>query len=269
MSDPVWYYGEGERQKGPVTADELKRLVELGRVKPTDLVWQPGMDDWVPAKSIRGLVPESVDLSEPADAPLIDGGFEDEVLTRRRRRRSGLVWGKLDWSRWTGRGSRGLALGGLLLIVAARGCDELGAKYARRQQVLVDLSKSDADAAYRKRRGEVQAKLDQASRGTLGASEQALANYREQLNRIDSEYVSQQAELSRTTWMDLEINSRAANARHAAWQPWFAAIGLAGSLALVYGLFQIAFDGQAIERWGAWIAIAILLLRLLGWSAPL
>ena len=50
-----WYYSvEGDRQ-GPVSAQELKKLVEAGSIKASDLVWKDGMADWVPAKTIKGL----------------------------------------------------------------------------------------------------------------------------------------------------------------------------------------------------------------------
>lgn len=52
-----WYYSvDGDRQ-GPVSAQELKKLVEDGTVKPADLVWKDGMGDWVAAKTIKGLFP--------------------------------------------------------------------------------------------------------------------------------------------------------------------------------------------------------------------
>lgn len=50
-----WYYSiDGDRQ-GPVTAQDLKKLVDSGTLKAADLVWKDGMADWVAAKTIKGL----------------------------------------------------------------------------------------------------------------------------------------------------------------------------------------------------------------------
>jgi len=49
-----WYYATGGQQNGPVSLEELVRLVGTGTVKATDLVWCEGMTGWTPA----GEVPE-------------------------------------------------------------------------------------------------------------------------------------------------------------------------------------------------------------------
>ncbi|WP_162136246.1 GYF domain-containing protein [Zavarzinella formosa] len=90
-----WYYSvEGDRQ-GPVSAQELKKLVEAGTLKATDLVWKDGMADWVPAKTIKGLFAagaSSAGTPAPASAPTktaekpapVDEDEEEERPKKRR-----------------------------------------------------------------------------------------------------------------------------------------------------------------------------------------
>ncbi len=275
MSDPVWYYAEGERQKGPVSAEELKRFVELGRVKPTDLVWQPGMDDWVAAKTIRGLVPEGMqsEASASSGSATIDGGFEndDAIFTRRRRRRSGPAFSFEILNQWGGRYARFCVLLGLLTVVVGRGCDSFGEKYAKRQQVLVELAKANTDKSYRQRRSEIQSRIDELQRKPVATAldQQSMVKFQEQLLKADREFAEQQSLLTRTTWLDLDNKSRSASSEHVAWQPFYELITVFGSIVLAYGLLCVAFTGEPIERWGCWILLGVLLASLFLWRSVL
>lgn len=55
MSSIEWYYARGDQQSGPVSPQELKRMASAGEIAPEDLVWREGMDDWSPARTVRGL----------------------------------------------------------------------------------------------------------------------------------------------------------------------------------------------------------------------
>jgi hypothetical protein len=50
-----WYYTTNKQQMGPVSWNELRELVESGIVKPHDMVWTEGMDEWVKAIQQQGL----------------------------------------------------------------------------------------------------------------------------------------------------------------------------------------------------------------------
>jgi hypothetical protein len=79
-----WFYSVGDTRQGPVTEDDLKRLVAEGRLKPTDLVWKDGMPDWVEARTVPALFPPK---AEPVrdDRPSRRGDDYDDRPSRRGR----------------------------------------------------------------------------------------------------------------------------------------------------------------------------------------
>ncbi len=62
----IWYYSRGDERVGPISSRELKSLVEAGHVTEETLVWRQGLKDWVPARKVKGLLPEetTVPLAE-------------------------------------------------------------------------------------------------------------------------------------------------------------------------------------------------------------
>lgn len=59
MAEVQWYYARDDQPMGPVSAAELKQLVEAGELKPDDLLWREGMEAWTTAVNLRGLFGES------------------------------------------------------------------------------------------------------------------------------------------------------------------------------------------------------------------
>jgi len=51
-TDIQWFIARDGKQHGPVSDSELKKIVELGHLKPTDLVWRQGFTDWRAAASV-------------------------------------------------------------------------------------------------------------------------------------------------------------------------------------------------------------------------
>lgn len=47
-----WYLARDGSQFGPLADSELRKLVELGHLKPDDLLWRDGMAEWQPAATL-------------------------------------------------------------------------------------------------------------------------------------------------------------------------------------------------------------------------
>lgn len=47
-----WYLARDGQQHGPINEAELHKVIELGYLRPTDLVWRQGMADWAQAATI-------------------------------------------------------------------------------------------------------------------------------------------------------------------------------------------------------------------------
>ncbi|MEO1609219.1 MAG: DUF4339 domain-containing protein [Pseudomonadota bacterium] len=41
-----WYLARDGQQHGPLSDDELHKFIELGHLRPNDLVWRAGFTDW-------------------------------------------------------------------------------------------------------------------------------------------------------------------------------------------------------------------------------
>jgi GYF domain 2 len=47
LNDPVWYISRDDHRHGPFNADQFARFEEAGTLRPTDQIWQTGMDAWI------------------------------------------------------------------------------------------------------------------------------------------------------------------------------------------------------------------------------
>ncbi len=57
--EDAWHYAVGASQKGPVNRATLQHLIQIEQLPPETEVWSTGMENWQPANTIPGLVPES------------------------------------------------------------------------------------------------------------------------------------------------------------------------------------------------------------------
>lgn len=66
-----WYVARDGRQHGPISDMEMRKLVELGHLRPADLIWRAGFADWRPAHSVFSSAPPAPTPSlQPATAPM-------------------------------------------------------------------------------------------------------------------------------------------------------------------------------------------------------
>lgn len=88
-----WYWTEGEQRRGPVDAQELRRMVADGRLQAEAQVWKDGLSTPMPAGAVASLVPATpaekargvlaslgTKLSEVAGVPEIEDVPVGQVL---------------------------------------------------------------------------------------------------------------------------------------------------------------------------------------------
>lgn len=65
-----WFLARDGQQHGPISAAEMTKIIELGYLLPTDLVWRFGQADWQPASQVLQLSPQrSAPPMPPAPPP--------------------------------------------------------------------------------------------------------------------------------------------------------------------------------------------------------
>ncbi len=57
----AWYYLKNQLRKGPVDDETFNELVAQGDIMGETLVWQPGLEDWVPLKSLGTALVQNSD----------------------------------------------------------------------------------------------------------------------------------------------------------------------------------------------------------------
>ena len=72
MGDDVWFLHHAGAQLGPMSRSELQELAARGEVDPKDLVWQPSLSNWEPARTVPGLF--------SATAPVVESAGETPVV---------------------------------------------------------------------------------------------------------------------------------------------------------------------------------------------
>lgn len=72
MNESIWHYVSADRQRqGPVSADELRNLLDSGSISRRSLVWRQGMAQWKPLEQLAeelGLSAPHAPPAPPADA---------------------------------------------------------------------------------------------------------------------------------------------------------------------------------------------------------
>jgi hypothetical protein len=52
-----WHFAQDGQSNGPISTVELKRMAKSGHLRPTDLVWREGLNEWIPAAQVPNLCP--------------------------------------------------------------------------------------------------------------------------------------------------------------------------------------------------------------------
>jgi hypothetical protein len=78
MAEAIWYYAQDDREHGPVTGAYIAGMARTGKLRPDDLVWREGMEDWRPARTIKGLftAPGNRPAGPASDTAVLDSPFD-------------------------------------------------------------------------------------------------------------------------------------------------------------------------------------------------
>ena len=68
-SEAQWYIARDGKQHGPLTDVEMRTFVAHSYLRPSDLLWRPGMNDWLPAPSIFPALFQSQPAPGPGPGP--------------------------------------------------------------------------------------------------------------------------------------------------------------------------------------------------------
>ncbi len=291
----IWYYDAGHGEQGPVTALDLRRLAEAGQLLPEHVVRKEGMAEWVPASQVAGLLPSGPPVAapaRPAASPAAEGGPPLGAAPAPQRARpaeeheaDGIP--QIDTGDHGGVGSwvsrmrygatatqplqaygqilgQPLLLVGLILVIFARGCDNLGVRMAAADKARSDLTQNRFGDEWEAKRLPLEEELDQ-----LRDKEKPTSKDRERRQEINEELSDLQdaerkerREKQRGEWRDLRIAARDASSYNRMWGMWREYGFIIGSVLLSVGLLACGFSGSGAERWICLILLAIILFSV-------
>jgi hypothetical protein len=68
-----WFLARDGRQHGPLADAEMTKFLELGHLRPGDLVWRAGFTEWKPASAVFDLTGKTAPAAtkpEPVTGPV-------------------------------------------------------------------------------------------------------------------------------------------------------------------------------------------------------
>lgn len=71
---PEWYLARDGEQFGPLSDTELRKLVEFGHLKPTDLLWREGFPEWRSARILLNDTPSAATAAPRPSEPVVAAG---------------------------------------------------------------------------------------------------------------------------------------------------------------------------------------------------
>lgn len=164
MAEPVWYYARGETERGPFTLPQIKALVHASKVRPDDLVWKEGMDNWTAAREVAELFPPA---RPPKETP--SNGSDSSVEMKPNGGPAPAPPTVDDELRPVlQRAVRIVAAVGALVVLGTSGCQTLSARRVERLVALAEIRVSeDAANAATDQAGAQRAVLEHQAAGFL------------------------------------------------------------------------------------------------------
>jgi len=278
MSEAIWYFADGDEERGPVTEAQIRALVGTGNLKRDDLVWKEGMEDWTPAEEVPGLFgkePAAPPVESPARGatPSEKRKVEPESAKRPERapvERARVTNVSFDFSKAIDRfksiGSPGLPLfvAGFMLVLLSKGCDSMATRYVARIKAKSQVTESRFQNDWNRQRSAIETRrqklLDKGN--PTPDDRQELNSLGQELEDLNEEKQEEIEELRQGEWQDLAIAADDAEANNDMWAFWREGFFWFGTLVFSFGLMTVGFTGKGAYRWMCLIMLAIIVFSL-------
>lgn len=276
MSDAIWYFADGDEERGPVTEAQIRALIGTGNLKADDLVWREGMEDWAPADTVPGLF-----AKEPA-APPVESPASSSTPSKKRKAkteepdaraptdRARIPSVSIDFSkavdRFKSSGSSGLPLfvTGFILVLLTKGCDSLATRHVARIKAKSQVVESRFQDDWDRQRTAIEARrqklLDKDN--PTPDERQKLNSLAEELEQLNEDKQEEMEGLRQGEWQDLSSAARDAEANNDMWAFWREGFFWFGTLVFSFGLMIVGFTGKGAYRWMCLIMLAIIVFSL-------
>lgn len=281
MADAVWYFADGDVQRGPVTEAQLRALIGTGNLRPEDQVWKEGMEDWTPAGEVAGLFSQAASATPPATLSALVAADGKTKLTKAAKTATPLaspaadvkprlggvrfnVQRPVEIFRFAAFLGQPLLLVSLLLILLARGCDRVGERHVARALAQAKLAESDFQDEWDRQKLSIEQELaDLQAKDDPTTEERGRRDLLTEQLRVLNE--QKQAELKRLRagkLREFSTTARDAEATQSLGSFWREGIFWLGASLFSLALLIVGFSGAGPERWMAWVMLAIIVFSL-------
>ena len=232
MAEAVWYFADGDVQRGPITEAQLRALIGTGNLTPEDQVWKEGMEDWTPAGEIPGLFDQAGPATPPATPPSPASPAATEPKSKQAKpikaapapaspaaekkpRLAGMkfdVRRPLEIFRYAAFLGQPLLVMGLFLIVLTRGCDSMGQRHVARTLAQAKLAESDFQDEWDRQKAPIEQELNdlRARSDPSPADRSRLDSLTDQLRSLNDQKQAESNRLRAGPWRELNTAAREA-----------------------------------------------------------
>ena len=280
MAEAVWYFADGDVERGPVSEAQLRVLIGTGNLRPEDLVWKEGMGDWTPAGTVAGLFDPATSATPPPTPGLAAAAEAKPKAAKVAKAtipatpvsetKSRLVQMPFDVKRpleifrYAAFLGQPLLLVGLLFLLLSRGCDRLGERHVARAQTQAKQAESAFQDEWDRQKQPILQELDDLQSISDRSAEQNLRRdlLAEQLQRLNE---SKQAELNRLRGgrlRELNTAAREAEVTQVLGSFWREGIFWLGACLFSLALLIVGFSAAGPERWMALVMLAVIVFSL-------
>jgi hypothetical protein len=281
MADAVWYFADGDVQRGPITEAQLRALIGTGNLTPEDQVWKEGMEDWTAAGEVAGLFNQAASATPPATASAPAAADAKTKMTKtaktatppvspvteakpRLARVRFDVQRPVEIFRFAAFLGQPLLLVSLLLVLLARGCDRLGERHVTRALAQAKLAESGFQDEWDRQKLSIEQELaDLQAKGNPTTEERGRRDLlTEQLRVLNERKQGELKQLRAGELRELSTAARDAEATQAVGSFWREGIFWLGASLFSLALLIVGFSGTGPERWMAWVMLSIIVFSL-------